>query len=117
MIKTMQHKAFLKYLNMKLHTIYCELSKHYFETWKSNQRPHDNAVTKMELNCRHKDGTHGRHIAGTNLLSQRRNSTPSQERNSYAVTKMELICRHKDETHMPSQGQVLRYQYHTEYSI
>ena len=48
--------------------------------------------TQLELICRHKDGT------------QR-------------CPKIELICRHKDETHMPSQGQVLRYQCHTEYSI
>ena len=87
MIKTMHHKTFLKYLNMKLHTAYCELSKHHSKTWKSNQRPGDNAVTKMELIidtqpeliCRHKDRTQCCHKDRTDL--------PSQRQNLYAVTR------------------------------
>ena len=88
MIKTMQHKAFLKNLNKKLHTIYCELSKHHSKTWTTNPRPRDNAVrktkliadTQPKLICHHKDGTH----------------IPSQRRNSLLVTKTELNNHHKD---------------------
>ena len=65
----------------------------------------------------HKDETHYQHTVGTNLLSQRQNSTPSQRQNSYAIIKTKLICYHKGGTHMPSEGQVLRNQCHIEYSI
>ena len=51
-----------------------------------NPRPHDNAITKMKLICRLKDGTDHRDTAKT----------------KYAITKTELIVDTQSKLNIPS---------------
>ena len=75
MIRMIHHKA-SQNARIKLHTIFCE----QYNTIP-NPRPHDHVITKTELICHHKDGTHRQHITGA----------------KYAVTKTELIAVTKTE--------------------